>query len=164
MARAKGPHHASLLPQHSSRSAPTPPTGRLNPDLDAKPDALPMAYKARRTALIPIAITMVLTMTTWFSATALLTQLRLRWELSSATASWRTVAVQLGFVDVASRRSRRHGRRADHRASTPPRREPSRVGRLAERGRDGIDGIFGRQRARQVVGTGRALSIPADHI
>jgi MFS family permease len=37
-------------------------------------------------------------MTTWFSASAVIPQLRARWDLSDATASWLTIAVQLGFV------------------------------------------------------------------
>jgi hypothetical protein len=41
---------------------------------------------------------MVLAMTTWFSASAVLPQLRAEWDLSSAAASWLTIAVQLGFV------------------------------------------------------------------
>ena len=41
---------------------------------------------------------MVLSMTTWFSASAVLPQLRSEWELSTATASWLTISVQLGFV------------------------------------------------------------------
>ncbi len=41
---------------------------------------------------------MVLSMTTWFSASAVLPQLRTEWSLSTATASWLTISVQLGFV------------------------------------------------------------------
>lgn len=37
-------------------------------------------------------------MATWLSATAVLAQLKAEWELSSAAASWLTIAVQLGFV------------------------------------------------------------------
>ena len=37
-------------------------------------------------------------MTTWFSATAALPQLRELWELSDAAAAWLTIAVQVGFV------------------------------------------------------------------
>ncbi|NNE96194.1 MAG: MFS transporter [Acidimicrobiales bacterium] len=37
-------------------------------------------------------------MSTWFSTAAVLTQLRDAWQLSSAQASWLTIAVQLGFV------------------------------------------------------------------
>ena len=37
-------------------------------------------------------------MSTWFSATAVVPQLREEWSLSAAAASWLTIAVQLGFV------------------------------------------------------------------
>jgi MFS family permease len=49
-------------------------------------------------ALSLLAATLVLSMTTWFSATAVVPQLRSQWELSDATAAWLTIAVQLGFV------------------------------------------------------------------
>ncbi|HAS10845.1 MAG TPA: MFS transporter, partial [Acidimicrobiaceae bacterium] len=41
---------------------------------------------------------MVLAMTTWFSASAALPQLRTEWHLTPTAASWLTIAVQLGFV------------------------------------------------------------------
>jgi MFS family permease len=37
-------------------------------------------------------------MSTWFSASAVIPQLRDEWSLSSGVASWLTIAVQLGFV------------------------------------------------------------------
>ena len=37
-------------------------------------------------------------MSTWFSAAAILPQLRARWALSVTSAAWLTIAVQLGFV------------------------------------------------------------------
>ena len=37
-------------------------------------------------------------MTTWFSATAVVPQLRVEWNLTPGTAAWLTIAVQLGFV------------------------------------------------------------------
>ncbi len=37
-------------------------------------------------------------MSTWFSASAVIPQLRTEWELSSGAAAWLTIAVQLGFV------------------------------------------------------------------
>jgi MFS family permease len=48
--------------------------------------------------LAVLAVSMVLSMTTWFSASAVLPQLRAEWDLSTATASWLTISVQLGFV------------------------------------------------------------------
>jgi MFS family permease len=45
-----------------------------------------------------LAITLVLSMSTWFSASAVVPQLRAEWDLSDAAAAWLTIAVQLGFV------------------------------------------------------------------
>ncbi len=52
----------------------------------------------RWSALARLAVAMVLAMTTWFSASAVLPQLRVEWDLSSSAGSWLTIAVQLGFV------------------------------------------------------------------
>ena len=41
---------------------------------------------------------MVLAMSTWFSASAVLPQLRALWSLTSGESAWLTIAVQLGFV------------------------------------------------------------------
>ena len=51
-----------------------------------------------RRALSLLAVTLVLSMSTWLSATAVLAQLKDEWGLSSAAGSWLTIAVQLGFV------------------------------------------------------------------
>jgi len=45
-----------------------------------------------------LAITLVLSMSTWFSASAVIPQLRREWLLSDSAAAWLTIAVQLGFV------------------------------------------------------------------
>ena len=45
-----------------------------------------------------LASALLLAMTTWFSASAVLPQLRAEWDLSRTTGSWLTIAVQLGFV------------------------------------------------------------------
>ena len=45
-----------------------------------------------------LAITLVLAMSTWLSATAVLAQLKVEWDLADATGAWLTIAVQLGFV------------------------------------------------------------------
>ena len=37
-------------------------------------------------------------MTTWFSATAVVPQLRAEWDLGNTAAAWLTIAVQVGFV------------------------------------------------------------------
>ena len=49
-------------------------------------------------ALVLMAITLVLSMSTWFSASAVLPQLQEHWNLSAGQASWLTIAVQIGFV------------------------------------------------------------------
>jgi MFS family permease len=49
-------------------------------------------------ALALLAVTLVLSMTTWFSASAVIPQLRVEWDLSATAAAWLTIAVQLGFV------------------------------------------------------------------
>lgn len=45
-----------------------------------------------------LASALLLAMTTWFSATAVIPQLRSLWSLSASQAAWLTIAVQLGFV------------------------------------------------------------------
>ncbi|MDH3704948.1 MAG: MFS transporter [Acidimicrobiia bacterium] len=52
----------------------------------------------QRRALWLLALALFLAMTTWFSASAVLPQLRDRWDLSTTAASWLTIAVQVGFV------------------------------------------------------------------
>jgi MFS family permease len=56
------------------------------------------ASASRRRALTLLAIALVLSMSTWFSASAVLPQLRAEWALSDSAAAWLTIAVQLGFV------------------------------------------------------------------
>jgi len=45
-----------------------------------------------------LASAMLLGMTTWFSATAVVPQLEIAWSITPAQAAWLTMAVQLGFV------------------------------------------------------------------
>jgi MFS family permease len=45
-----------------------------------------------------LSISLVFSWSTWFSATAVIPQLRSTWELSPSAAAWLTIAVQLGFV------------------------------------------------------------------
>jgi MFS family permease len=52
----------------------------------------------RSRALSVLALSLVLSMSTWFSATAVVPQLRSDWSLTSTGAAWLTIAVQLGFV------------------------------------------------------------------
>ncbi len=45
-----------------------------------------------------LSIALVLSMATWFSASAVIPQLRVDWDLGDGGAAWLTIAVQLGFV------------------------------------------------------------------
>lgn len=63
-----------------------------------KPSAAVRDPDGRWSALAILASAMLLGMTTWFSATAVVPQLRDSWSLSSSAAAWMTIAVQLGFV------------------------------------------------------------------
>jgi MFS family permease len=54
--------------------------------------------RAALRALAVLATALVLSMTTWFSATAVIPQLRDEWSLGENEAAWLTIAVQLGFV------------------------------------------------------------------
>jgi len=58
----------------------------------------PAAPAERWRALALLAVAMALSMSTWFSASAVLPALRERWSLSSAESALLTIAVQLGFV------------------------------------------------------------------
>ncbi|MGB3717314.1 MAG: MFS transporter [Candidatus Promineifilaceae bacterium] len=55
-------------------------------------------FPKRWRVLVLLSVTMVLSMSTWFSASAVIQQLRAEWNLSGGTAAWLTIAVQLGFV------------------------------------------------------------------
>jgi MFS family permease len=57
-----------------------------------------MRDRAALQALALLSLSLVLSMTTWFSATAVVPQLRDLWELSGTGGAWLTIAVQLGFV------------------------------------------------------------------
>ncbi|MFP5299147.1 MAG: MFS transporter [Actinomycetota bacterium] len=52
-------------------------------------------------ALWRLAVALVLSMTTWFSASAVIPQLREQWNIGDTAAAWLTIAVQLGFVGGA---------------------------------------------------------------
>lgn len=54
--------------------------------------------RARWSALARLAVAMVLSMTTWFSASAVLPSLRAIWSLDGGLAALLTISVQLGFV------------------------------------------------------------------
>lgn len=48
--------------------------------------------------LTVLSLTVVLSMTTWFSATAVIPQLKIAWNLNVSLAAWLTIGVQIGFV------------------------------------------------------------------
>ena len=52
----------------------------------------------RRRATLVLGAALTLAMTTWFSASAVIPELRASWDLSDTSAAWLTIAVQLGFV------------------------------------------------------------------
>jgi len=54
--------------------------------------------RGRWRALCLLALALVLTMSPWFSATAVLPQLRARYGFGDSVGAWLTIAVQLGFV------------------------------------------------------------------
>ena len=56
------------------------------------------ADASRWLVLALLAIAIVLSLTTWFSATAITPELKREWHLSSFILSWLTVGVQIGFV------------------------------------------------------------------
>ncbi len=58
----------------------------------------PPAGQGRWLALVLVAATLVLSWSTWFSASAVLPQLRDMWDLSTGLSAWLTIAVQVGFV------------------------------------------------------------------
>jgi len=54
--------------------------------------------RGRARALALLTLAMVLGLATWFSASAVIPQLREEWSLGPTAAAWLTIAVQLGFV------------------------------------------------------------------
>ncbi|TIV52854.1 MAG: MFS transporter, partial [Mesorhizobium sp.] len=58
-----------------------------------------MSGEARRWSFLALAcLAVVLSLTTWFSATAVIPELETRWQLGAAAAAWLTNGVQAGFV------------------------------------------------------------------
>lgn len=53
---------------------------------------------SRWRVLVLLAIAIVLSLTTWFSATAITPELKHEWQLSPFVLSWLTIGVQIGFV------------------------------------------------------------------
>ena len=64
---------------------------------DAMPDAH-ASVQGQRAALAVMAVVLVLSMTTWFSTSAIIPQLRSQWSLGTNEASLLIIAVQIGFV------------------------------------------------------------------
>jgi len=67
-------------------------------DVAAAPVALLGPSSEARRSLGLLAVALVLSMSTWFSASAVLPQLRAEWQLGTTAGAWLTIAVQLGFV------------------------------------------------------------------
>jgi MFS family permease len=61
-------------------------------------DPLHRGDASRWRVLALLAIAIVLSLTTWFSATAITPELKREWHLSPFVLSWLTVGVQIGFV------------------------------------------------------------------
>jgi MFS family permease len=60
-----------------------------------------MVCRTPRATLVVLTGTALLFMSTWFSATAVIPQVRAEWHLSAAAVAWLTIAVQWGFVTGA---------------------------------------------------------------
>ncbi len=58
----------------------------------------PAADATRGRILTYLALTLAFSISTWFSASAVIPQLRSQWDLSPTAAAWLTIGVQLGFV------------------------------------------------------------------
>ena len=63
-----------------------------------KENAIHQPPSARWRALVLLSLAELLGMSLWFSASAVVPALRVEWNLSDASVSWLTIAVQLGFV------------------------------------------------------------------
>ena len=79
----------------------------MRPSEHQHTDAEPPGYTStrvagQRSALAVMAIVIVLSMTTWFSTSAIIPQLRTQWNLSTNESSLLIIAVQLGFVAGAA--------------------------------------------------------------
>ncbi len=72
---------------------------RTRPVTEATTPTVGVATASRQLALI--AAVQVLTMSCWFSASAVVPSLRAEWGISAAQGTWLTVTVQLGFVTGA---------------------------------------------------------------
>ena len=90
-------------------------TGSCGPSLPKASYADQAAGSPTRPGFALLAAALVLSMTTWFSATAVVPQLRAEWDLGNTAAAWLTIAVQVGF-----RRRRLPGARSAWPTSSHP--------------------------------------------
>lgn len=74
----------------------------MSPDAIPAPAATELAEvedpAGQRRTRLWLGLALLLAMTTWFSASAVIPQLRLLWDLPDGSAAWLTISVQLGFV------------------------------------------------------------------
>ena len=89
-----------VVPALASASEAAPPVSRVarlrSNDAPNSPVATELSGKGAQLALI--ATSLVLGMSLWFSASAVVPQLRDHWQLSDQDAGWLTASVQLGFA------------------------------------------------------------------
>lgn len=69
--------------------------------MDRSTERVALEPAGRWLALTLLSVSLVLAMSTWFSASAVVPQLEDAWGLSSTAKAWLTIAVQLGFVTGA---------------------------------------------------------------
>jgi MFS family permease len=62
------------------------------------PDGKAADRDEQRKALFRLALAELLAMSLWFSASAVVPELKAEWELDAGAAAWLTISVQLGFV------------------------------------------------------------------
>ncbi len=74
------------------------PDSLVAPRANDRPAAVDRDQPARFWALAKLSLAVVLTLTTWFSATAVMPQLKEHWHVTSSEAVWLAIAVQLGFI------------------------------------------------------------------
>src|SRR5882757_5863924 len=67
-------------------------------DTSAAPPAVFAEDAHRWSVLGVLCLAVVLSLTTWFSATAITPELKAAWHLSGAIEAWLTNGVQIGFV------------------------------------------------------------------
>lgn len=103
-------HGWDMFPRHEEREEalkreteqPGPEPTRQPAEPKPEPPLAADDPPGRHTALAIMSVSVVLSLSTWFSATAVLSELRPVWGVSETTASLLIVAVQLGFVAGAT--------------------------------------------------------------